>query len=145
MPELPSNIQEFNIIAGLVFAQLYRAFPVRVGLIDREAIAEAMGIEGKDWAAHRLPSGRTFSEVSAYTISWLNVENYINAAGTHPSEQVTLSVRGLAALNAVPQGLGHSIGSELTEKADKGWRSDYGALGDLVGGIIGGVTKSMAS
>jgi hypothetical protein len=37
MAETPPNIDEFNQIAALVFAQLYRAFPVVVD-IDREAI-----------------------------------------------------------------------------------------------------------
>jgi hypothetical protein len=142
--ELPPNIQEFNIIAGLVFTQLYKPFPVRINL-NREGIAEAMGVKGSNWAAHRLPSGRTMSEVIAYTISWLNVENYINSSGSHPAEHVTLSVKGLAALNAVPAGLKESIGATLTDAADKGWRSGMGPIGDLIGGIIGGAAKSMGS
>jgi hypothetical protein len=58
---------------------------------------------------------------------------------------VTLSVKGLAALNAIPDGLKESVGSELTKAADKGWGSGLGSIGDLIGGIIGGATKSMAS
>jgi len=50
----------------------------------------------------------------------------------------------LAALNAAPEGLKHSVVTELTEKADKGWRADYGAMGELVGGVTGGFTKSIA-
>jgi hypothetical protein len=144
MAELPSNIQEFNIVAGLVFGQLYKAFPVLIDL-DRDALAEAMGFGGKDWAAHRMPSGRTLSEVIAYTISWLNVEKYIRASGAHPAERVGLTTKGLAALNAVPPGLGQSVGSELADKAEKGWRADFNKIGDLIGGIIGGTTKSLAS
>lgn len=144
MPGLPSNVEEFNIVAGLVFGQLYKAFPVLIDL-NREAIAEAMGFGGKDWAAHRMPSGRTLSEVVAYTISWLNVENYIRASGAHPAERVALTTKGLAALNAVPPGLGRSVGSELTDKAEKGWRADFNPIGDLIGGIIGGATKSLTS
>jgi hypothetical protein len=145
MTKLPSNIQEFNIIAGLVFAQLYKAFPVRVDLLDRGAIAESMGVEGKDWGAHMLPSGRSFSEVLASTLAWLAVEDFIHASGAHCAEHLTLTEKGLAAMKAVPSGLRHSVGAELAEKAEKGWRSDYGAMGDLVGGIIGGVTKSLTS
>jgi hypothetical protein len=145
MAELPSNIQEFNTVAALVFGQLYKAFPVRVDLINREGIAEAMGFGGKEWATHKLPSGRTLSEVMAYTISWLNVENYIHASGSHPAENVTLTTKGLSALNAMPPGLGQSVGSELADKAEKGWRADFNSIGDLIGGIIGGATKSLTS
>ena len=42
-PELPRNIQEFNTIVGLVFGQLYRAFP-EVKDLDRLAVEKAMGI-----------------------------------------------------------------------------------------------------
>ncbi len=46
MPEvaanIAANIQEFNTIAGLIFAQLYRAFPILVD-IDRDSIAKGHG------------------------------------------------------------------------------------------------------
>jgi hypothetical protein len=105
MAELPPNVQEFNVITGLIFNQLYKSFPVIVDLIDRSAIAEAFGVQGNDWAAHKLPSGRSFSEVLAYTTAWLAREGYIMAAGSHPSERVTLATKGLIAMNAVPSGL----------------------------------------
>jgi hypothetical protein len=44
MAALPPNIVEFNTIAGLIFAQLYKVFPIVVDRIDREAIATAMGV-----------------------------------------------------------------------------------------------------
>jgi hypothetical protein len=34
MPKRPPNIEEFNIIAGMIFAQLYKAFPIRVESIQ---------------------------------------------------------------------------------------------------------------
>lgn len=39
-PGLPANIEEFNKAAGLVFAQLYAAFPEHID-IDQVAIASA--------------------------------------------------------------------------------------------------------
>ncbi len=57
----PANIAEFNLIVGLIFAQLYEAFPVLLPLIDRDAIAKVMGVEPGMWAAHKLPSGRSFN------------------------------------------------------------------------------------
>jgi hypothetical protein len=50
--EPPASITEFNTIVGLIFAQLYEAFPVSVDLIDRDGIARVMGVTG-DWSAHR--------------------------------------------------------------------------------------------
>jgi hypothetical protein len=70
MPEAPPNIQEFNLIAGLIFAQLYQAFPV-VEDVDQAEIARAMGVVGTDGANHILPSGRSFNEILAHTIAWL--------------------------------------------------------------------------
>lgn len=54
--ETPANVQEFNVIAGLIFAQLYTVFP-GVQNIDRDSIAKAMGVSGTDWGKHKLPSG----------------------------------------------------------------------------------------
>jgi hypothetical protein len=39
MGDVPANIQEFNQVAGLIFAQLYKIFP-RIEDIDRNGIAE---------------------------------------------------------------------------------------------------------
>jgi hypothetical protein len=143
MAELPPNIREFNIIAGPVFAQLYKAFPARIN-IDREAVARAMGIEG-EWRSHLLISGRSFPAVMADTLSWLANEDYLNASGAHPAENVTLSVKGLVAMNAVPEGLKEPVGTRLTDVADKGSQSGLASIGDLIGGIIGGTAKSLAS
>jgi hypothetical protein len=57
-PDTPANVQEFNTVAGLIFAQLYRAFP-GVEDIDRKSIAKAMGVVGDGWSAHELLSGRS--------------------------------------------------------------------------------------
>ena len=69
---LPQNIEKFNAIAGLAFAQLYREFPARVD-ISRDAIADAMGV-----SSDLLPSGRSFSQILAFTLSWLQDEDYIS-------------------------------------------------------------------
>jgi hypothetical protein len=105
MADLPPNIQEFNTIAGLIFAQLYPAFPVLIDLIDRPAIAKAMDVTEET----QLSSGRTFNLVLSYTIAWLNAEDYIRSSGAHPAERVVLSTRGLVAMNAVPPGLRRHI------------------------------------
>jgi hypothetical protein len=144
MSEAPSNIQEFNTIAGLIFAQLYRAFPVLVD-IDRPGIATAMGVVGDDWSKHKLPSGRSFSDMLAYTISWLTAEEYTRAAGGHPAERVTLTSKGLAAMSAIPSGLKQTLGTELSKATEQGSTSNLAGIGDLIGGFFGGFTKSMSS
>jgi hypothetical protein len=65
---VPSNIQEFNTVAGLIFAQLYRAFPVHKD-IERAGIAKAMAVAEDAWKNHPLPLGRSFADVLAHTIS----------------------------------------------------------------------------
>jgi hypothetical protein len=141
---LPPNIQEFNVIAGLIFNQLYKVFPVIVDRIDREAIAQAFGVQGSDWSAHKLPSGRSFSEMLSYTGGWLVQEEYIKSFGAHPSERVILSTKGLIAMNAVPTGLKGPLGTELSKAAD-GPNVNTSAIGDFIGGLFGGFTKSMAT
>jgi hypothetical protein len=51
-----------------------------------------------------------FSEMLAYTIAWLSAQNYTLASGAHPAERVTLTDKGLAALNRMPQGLTGTVG-----------------------------------
>jgi hypothetical protein len=146
MPELPANIQEFNKIAGLIFAQLYKAFP-RAEDIDRNGIAEAMSIpalDGDNWAQHKLASGNNFNDTLAFTIGWLNSQDYIKAFGSHPSQRVVLADRGLRAMNAVPSTLNQSIGAALKDEVDKGASRDLSRIGDFIGGVFGGFYKSVA-
>jgi hypothetical protein len=138
----PANISEFNTIVGLVFAQLYKQFPTAIDL-DRQAIADSFGVRRDNWAGHKLPSGKAFSEVFAGTIGWLKHENYIAAFGALPTESVMLTEKGLAALN-IPRGLASTVGSSLVEAAGQPGR-DWSGIGDLVGGVIGGFTKSITS
>jgi hypothetical protein len=146
MSDVPLNIQEFNTIAGLIFAQLYKAFP-GIENIDRDGIARAMGVEGLDWSAHKLSSGRSFGEVLSFTIGWLNAEGFTRAYGTHPAERVSLTTKGLAAMSGVPSGLKEKLGVELTKAAEQAPTSkrDLAAIGELIGGFFGGITKSIMS
>ena len=131
----PVNVSEFNTITGLLFTQLYRQFPVAVD-VDRAAIESAMGVS----TTYVLQSGRPFAEVFAHSLNWLSNEGYVRSAGNLPHEQVILTKQGLAALNAVPDGLSATIGSTLATTASAG---NLSRVGDLVGGIIGGYTKSI--
>jgi hypothetical protein len=145
MAETPPNINEFNQIAALVFAQLYREFPVEVD-IDRGAIAKALGVSEGDWGNHVPPSGRSFAHVLSGTIGWLKADNYTLASGPVPFQRVILTTKGLQVMNAVPSPLKETVGTELrkaTETSSGGF--DLSKLGDLIGGVIGGITKSIGS
>jgi hypothetical protein len=140
MSDDPPNIQEFNVIAGLIFAQLYKTFPEFVN-INRGGIAKQMGIEGNDWGAHKLPSGRTFSQALELTSYWLKAEDYTRAVvgSTAPWERITLTTKGLAAMNAVPSGLNQKVGVELMKAVDQAPASgvNQSTIGDLIGSIFG--------
>jgi hypothetical protein len=135
MSDVPPNIQEFNTIAGLVLAQLYKAFPADAK-IDREAIAGAMGAE--DWNKHKLPSGRLLDQMFKDTFNWLDREGYIKTEN---------SVAFVAALTSKGRSEMNAIGVELIKAVDQAPPSGVNpsAIGDLIGGMIGGLTKSMGS
>ena len=68
--------------------------------------------------------------------------------GVHPRERVLLTTKALAAINAVPEKLGQSIGSQLANAAKQG-ASNAGKLklaelvGTLLGSFTGSATKSI--
>jgi hypothetical protein len=144
MPEAAApNITEFNTIAGLIFAQLYDAFPLPED-IDRPGIAEAMGANRADWPQHILPSARTMNHVMAYTIGWLKDEGYIRKYAHHSAAgAMVLSEKALRAMNATPSELNRPVGLELKNAAGSGGSPNLSAIGDLIGGIFGGYTKSL--
>jgi hypothetical protein len=104
--------------------------------------AKALGAEGAD-GNHQLPSGKTVGQQIANTLGWLNHEGYTFAAGGHPSEQVILTEKGLAALNAVPKGLSVTVGilacecndscAKLVERGRSRWRRDRRLHKEYVG------------
>jgi hypothetical protein len=145
MPETPANIDDFNKIVGLIFAQLYRAFPAPVD-IDRHAIARALGVPDGEWPTYAMPSGRTFYDLLSNTIGWLQLEGYTKYFGDYPAENVILTTKGLQAMNAVPSPLKERVGVELQRAAGgSSGTHDWSRIGDLIGGIFGGYTKSMGS
>lgn len=136
MTENLANIEEFNVIAGMIFAQLYKAFP-RGADIDQLTIATAMGLKAE---ADTLPSGYSFYDAFFTTRDWLMMEGYIRL-----HNKLTLTTKGLAAMNAVPSGR-KPIGTELTEVVQQGSVSGYdlSRIGELIGGIFGGAIKTLS-
>ena len=118
--------------------------------IDREAIAKALGVPEGNWAYHMLPSGRSFNDMLSGTIGWLMADNYTMRYGSSPSQSVMLTTRGLQVMNAMPSPmpspLKETVGTELRKATEKSSGSfDLSKLGDLIGGVIGGFTKSVGS
>jgi hypothetical protein len=140
---LPQNIEEFNAIAGLAFAQLYKEFPARVD-ISSDAIAHAMGV-----SSDLLPSERSFSQILAFTLTWLQDEGYISRS-PHPGHgylrNLVLSEKGLRTMNAVPPSLGEPVGSHLRNLADQPSAGPSAAsqIAEVVGSFIGSFTKSVS-
>jgi hypothetical protein len=145
---LPQNVEEFNAIAGFVFAQLYKEFPVHVSM-NKNSIAHQMGVASPDDAV--LPSGRPFKQIVAFALSWLADEGYIRSLNgefdiSRPWNDLMLSEKGLRALNAVPPSIGKPVGSHLRNLSDQppGAPSAASQIAEVVGSFIGGFTKSMS-
>ena len=117
MAETPPNIDEFNQIAGLIFAQLYREFPIVVNL-DLAAIAKAFGVSEGNWGNHILPSGRSFNAVLSGTVGWLKADNFTMAFGPSPSQNVILTTKGLQAMEAVLSPLKETVGTQLRKATE---------------------------
>ena len=138
--KIPANIREFNEITGVIFARLYALFPDLVN-IDAKVVAQALGHS----LQATLESGRTFAEALSLTAGWLSAEGFTRHYGSHPLERVCLTTKALAAMNAVPQKLGSSLGAQLTQAAKQG-TSEEGKrkLAELVGSLLGSFTGSAA-
>ena len=66
MSDAPANIQEFNQIVGLIFAQLYKSFPAGQD-IDKEGIA-------KRWGLRRLIGANTNYHRATLLAKWLRIQ-----------------------------------------------------------------------
>jgi hypothetical protein len=131
MSELPTNIQEFNKICALVFARLYQTFPQLVD-IDRTAIAGALRI----------------ADASALdpTLTWLARNDYIKITDlNNPWRRITLADKGLAAMSLIPSGLKQTVGTTIVNAVEGAPSPGLSGIGDLVGGFMGGLIKSLSS
>ena len=141
----PANIREFNEITGVIFAQLYAAFPDLID-INPDTIARVLGHSPQD----KLQSGRTFMAMLSLTAGWLASEGFIHPFGDHPRSRVGLTSKALAAMNAVPEKLSASFGSQITEavkegSSEAGKRKLAELVGSLLGSFAGSITKSFGS
>ena len=137
---LPPNIQEFNEITAVIFAQLYISHPLPKNL-EPDEVASVLGKLRSDI----LPSGRTFNDVFAHTLGWLVSQGFVLPLGNHPRERDLLTAKALTAMNVVPPSLNQSLGTQITEATKEG-TSDTGKskIAELMGNFFGGFAASAA-
>jgi hypothetical protein len=85
----PQNIQEFDQIAAVIFAQLYKAHPYEKTL-DAASIAAVLSVSPDAI----MPSGRRFDDVFESTIRWLHEQGFTNTYGGQSRERAHSRLAG---------------------------------------------------
>jgi hypothetical protein len=113
---VPENITEFNTIVGAVFAELYPVFPVSKPL-DPYGVLGVFGPSNGAVLERRV-------EVFGHTVRWLLNEGYIwsSTLGWHPPSLLVLTEKGLRVMNAVPEGVSRSRGSQTGRNSESRFR-----------------------
>jgi hypothetical protein len=119
----PANITEFNVIGDFCLHSCTTAFQSQLAG-SKLVIARTMGVSTDSI----LGSGKRFDDVLRHSVRWLSDEGYIRLSGLTAYDDVTLTQKGLALLNAVPEGLSATVGSSL-EGYERHVRTEL--LGDL--------------
>ncbi|WP_370599570.1 hypothetical protein [Pseudomonas nitroreducens] len=126
------NIDEFNEITGKVFALLYEAFPLPIGLRPT-----AIGIEEHEPGEYDPVSGKVSGRtpvteeeiVFGHSVQWLEEAGYLTSirgqSQGYPRlyfAESRLTAKGLEVLNAMPDNLTkrESIGQQLAEASKSG-------------------------
>ncbi|PVB59733.1 hypothetical protein [Labrenzia sp. 011] len=150
---MADNIDDFNTITGLIFAQLYANFPVKEDL-DEAAIAKALGIEiidvsSKDWPDPKIfnfgeiSPGLPLRRVLWAACIWLRDEGFIRADGESANIEMVLTTKALSAMNAHPKSLEEPLGKRLQSAAKTaGTEAGKKAISETASLIIGAVAKS---
>lgn len=148
---MTANIEMFNQVVGLIFAQLYRQFPMAEQM-DYEVMAEKLGVEARDYHPPDgviTPRMREYGEV----LDGMNFESFVDQAvaflvaeGFLQQERYDyrLSARALTILNAPITGLDESLGKKLTGAVKQaGTETGRAAISETVGQIIGATVKGL--
>ncbi|WP_405119219.1 hypothetical protein [Pseudomonas leptonychotis] len=127
-----SNIDRFDEITGLIFAKLYKSFPVPTELSPVLIVGTNL--------RERAPDGLgTIQNENAYfftaCLEWLRSAGYLDIGdsfddGTYIS--CVLTAKGLEVLKAVPESIhsGPSLGEKLVDASKSGTK-------ELVRGVVG--------
>ncbi|PLX37100.1 MAG: hypothetical protein C0606_11360 [Hyphomicrobiales bacterium] len=153
---MPRNIDLFNEVVGLIFAQLYESFPV-VTEIDRRMIGEGLGLK----LLHDTPGplgtksikfadpidGMKFDDFLRSAASWLVSEGFVRSLHGDCLSHIVLTSKALAALNMMPEVVeAKTPGTSLTELAnDVATDTRRAAITKIVGEVIGYAVKAVSS
>lgn len=157
------RIELFNVIVGLIFAELYKEFPIPKE-IDEYEISEKLASNGmlsgpltpRGQSRTLLKSNDRLDKFLDRTLIWLRDEGVIRTREGYVYSEVVLTSKTFSIMNAVPSGveqgkITETIGSRLSDAArDIGLDTASslvkdGAsslLADLSGQVIGGIVKS---
>jgi hypothetical protein len=149
-----TNIDWFNRLVGMLFAEMYSSFPVPIDA-DHDRILPSIGAKeggiAHEWDIYKplvFPGDKDRDAITFFraTWQWLLDEKLIVGDRNH----ATLASRTLSLLNSVPSSvLEHkTLGVQIGEAAkDMGQdiTKDVAKtqLGELVGTVLGGFAKSM--
>ncbi|MCK8667918.1 hypothetical protein M1M11_23835 [Pseudomonas azerbaijanoccidens] len=121
-----SNIDRFDEYAGLIFAHLYAAFPMRVQIGDYQFMPEAQKDGEFDFEMYSRES--KFVEA---TILWLRDAGYISGQVISLGLlDAVLTSKGLEVLKATPSSLvnGPSLGDRITDAVKEGGKETMRSL-----------------
>jgi hypothetical protein len=114
--DLPPNVREFNTLAGLILAKLYLCLPGFAALQMVE-FAQAMNIPESEIDSRKLASGVSFHALWNDTLVWLSAEGFTRPTNMARPEILTLTMKGLGVLNAVPPDLKQTLGTAMVNRA----------------------------
>lgn len=150
---MEKNFDAFNQVIGLVFDQLYRAFPVAIE-VDYGQIATKLDIS---ISPYKPPSGfisprsEVYGEILPGTemesfvdeaISFLEAEGFLQRQGKFAFR---LSAKALTLLNAPLSGLEQSAGTRIIEISKQvGNEAGRAAMSEVIGQLIGAAARGFA-
>jgi hypothetical protein len=137
------NIKRFNQLAGSIFSDLYKSFPVPTDLELETYVADSTSYD--EHLQMDVPNDG--GEFFYACIDWLADAGYLRYAAKYTSEGFAgcvLTTKGLEVLKAVPDSIkaGESLGDQLVEASKSGAKS---ALGDIAGQAISAGVRIVSS
>ena len=166
MPDLKdaelTNVDIFNIVAGIIFARLYNAFPIPTEIDPRSIALKVLGSDRyskrhflagslrEDDLTDETPEGSRYSTIARHSGSWLMQCGFIICVpNSSRPELYVLSPKGFEALAAVPASLTatsetKALGKQLTSAAATvGDRASTAVISNIVGQVIGVAARSL--
>lgn len=115
-----TNIDKFNDLTGEIFTQLYELFPEPAFLSAGKFVGTDNVYAMNDNLGMEMPTKETTFFMS--TIQWLANEDYLRIGdkGDAYFGKVVLTNKALTALNATPDSLLPSLGSQLVQATKQG-------------------------